>query len=255
MRTVIEKLGQQYDFLENNSHLGQNIMLLAYGGSHAYGTNTPASDVDIRGCTRNTAREILGISEFDRFADYDTDTVIYGFKRMVNLLLTCNPAIIEILGCKPEHYFYISEEGQMLLDHADIFLSGNCVFRAFGGYARQQEKDLIHKLSHKKDDAKLNKHAMHMVRSYYMAIDILEQGKIITYREKERKFLLSIRNGAFQKSDGTYQNEFFELIHSLENRMRYASQNTVLPQRTDTIKVEDLVMEINRRTLEKMKAF
>lgn len=181
MKTVIEKLGQQYTFLEDNPHLGQNIMLLAYGGSHAYGTDIPTSDVDIRGCTLNTVREILGISGFERFTDYDTDTVIYGFKKMIDLLMTCNPAIIEILGCKPEHYLYISEEGQMLLDHSDLFLSSERVFKAFGGYARQQEKDMMHKLSCKKDDPRLNKHAMHMARLYYMAIDILGSSITMSY--------------------------------------------------------------------------
>ena len=43
----------------------------------------------------------------------------------------------------------------------------------------------------------MNKHAMHLVRLYYTAFDILEEGKIITRRDKEREELLAIRNGAF----------------------------------------------------------
>ena len=39
----------EYEFLKTNEHLGDNIILLALGGSHAYGTNTPTSDLDIRG--------------------------------------------------------------------------------------------------------------------------------------------------------------------------------------------------------------
>lgn len=40
---------EQYDFLRNNENLGNNIVLLGLGGSHAYGTNNENSDVDIRG--------------------------------------------------------------------------------------------------------------------------------------------------------------------------------------------------------------
>ena len=47
-----------YDFLRTDPHLGNRIMFLTLGGSHAYGTSTATSDVDIRGCTMNSASEI-----------------------------------------------------------------------------------------------------------------------------------------------------------------------------------------------------
>ena len=49
------------------------------------------------------------------------------------------------------------------------------------------------KLNHrnKKDENHLNKHAMHLLRLYFMAEDILSRGEIITYREKEHDFLMS----------------------------------------------------------------
>ena len=43
----------EYEFLEKNEHLGKNIILLGLGGSHAYGTNTETSDLDVRGCALN----------------------------------------------------------------------------------------------------------------------------------------------------------------------------------------------------------
>ena len=39
----------EYSFLRENEHLGKNIILLGLGGSHAYGTNTDLSDLDVRG--------------------------------------------------------------------------------------------------------------------------------------------------------------------------------------------------------------
>ena len=41
-----------YSFLRENPHLGNNVILITVGGSHAYGTETPTSDLDIRGCAR-----------------------------------------------------------------------------------------------------------------------------------------------------------------------------------------------------------
>ncbi len=56
----------EYDFLKTNEHLGKNIILLGLGGSYAYGTNTPESDLDIRGIALNTKREILDGKYLDK---------------------------------------------------------------------------------------------------------------------------------------------------------------------------------------------
>lgn len=40
--------------------------------------------------------------------------------------------------------------------------------------------DKIHHRNKKKDDAHLNKHAMHLVRLYLMCLDILEKEEIVT---------------------------------------------------------------------------
>ena len=44
---------REYDFLRTNEHLGSNIILLTLGGSHAYGTATENSHLDVRGCALN----------------------------------------------------------------------------------------------------------------------------------------------------------------------------------------------------------
>ena len=45
---------EEYDFLRKDKNLGNNIIILTLGGSHAYGTNTETSDLDIRGCALNS---------------------------------------------------------------------------------------------------------------------------------------------------------------------------------------------------------
>ena len=84
----------EYDFLRENPHLGSNICYLTLGGSHAYGTNIEGSDVDIRGIATNTRKEILLGRDFEQVVNTDTDTTIYSFKKIVNLLQNVNPNTI-----------------------------------------------------------------------------------------------------------------------------------------------------------------
>lgn len=127
----------EYHFLKENEHLQNRIILLTLGGSHAYGTNNENSDIDIRGCALEKPSDLIGFSEFEQVIDIDTDTVIYGFNKLVRLLVSCNPNTIEMLGCKPEHYLYLSKEGKLLLQNSKLFLSKKCI-NSFGGYAYQQ---------------------------------------------------------------------------------------------------------------------
>lgn len=317
-----------YDFLWTNPHLGDRIMFLTYGGSHSYGTNVETSDIDIRGCAFNSKSDLIGLSNFEQVVETETDTTVYGFNKLVTLLLNCNPNTIEMLGCKPEHYFMMTRAGRMLINNRKLFLSKRAI-HSFGGYATQQLRRLenalardayppedkerhimgscnnamqtfpcryktfspdqirlhveqldgvpaIHadvdmknvplrqfisisneltevtrvydKLNHrnnKKDDAHLNKHAMHLIRLYLMCLDILEKGDIITYRENDKDFLLSIRNGEFQNDDHTFRPEFFGLVKEYEKRLEYAKNNTDLPDHPDMEKVEELVIAIN----------
>lgn len=324
-----------YDFLRNDPHLGDRIMFLTLGGSHAYGTNVETSDVDIRGCTMNSASEIVGLSNFEQFVNTATDTTIYAFNKLITLLVNCNPNTIEMLGCKPEHYIYMTDAGREFISNKKMFLSKRAL-HSFGGYANQQLNRLENALArdrleqakkeehirrsmenavksfesrytyfdagsirlytdaserpeldteifaditlghfparefnsmmndmgnvlttyeklnhrnHKKDDAHLNKHAMHLARLYLMCIDILEKEEIVTYRENDIPFLMSIRNGAYQNEDHTYKPEFFEIIDDLKKRLDYAKENTSLPAHPNMKEIEEFVMSVNRRAL------
>lgn len=327
----------EYDFLRTNEHLGKNIILLTLGGSHSYGTNIETSDLDIRGVALNKPQELLGLSNFEHFINNETDTTIYSFNELIKLLLNVNPNIIEMLGCKDEHYLVLSEEGKSIRNNVGLFLTQKAV-NSFGGYANQQLRRLqnalardnypqdekenhilnsilnqmhsfedrytkdfniklyldnsekegfdkeifmdinmnhyplrdyhgiyseMHevvknygKLNHrnrKKDDLHLNKHAMHLIRLYLMAIEILEGKGIHTYREKDRELLLSIRNGKYQKQDGTYHQEFFEYINELEKKLEYAKNNSPLPKSPNMKLINEFVMDINRGVVSNAK--
>ena len=110
--------------------------------------------------------------------------------------------------------------------------------------------DKIGKRNKKKDDNHLNKHAMHLVRLFMMAIDILEKGEIRTHRTDDLELLKSIRRGDFQKTDGTYQKEFYDLLSDYEKRLELATVKTTLPDNPDMEKVEKFVEYVNRKAIE-----
>ena len=328
--------GNQYDFLRTNPHLAGKIIFLTLGGSHAYGTNVETSDVYIRGCALNSRSDLLGLSAFEQVVNTETDTTIYSFNKLISRLINCNPNTIELLGCKPEHYFMLTDIGKQMIDNRKLFLSQKAV-ASFGGYATQQLRRLQNALArdrlpqalteehikgalersiksfgdrytsfenggielltaestrddldtevfcnihidkyparefqtllntlsavvgnyeklnhrnHKKDDAHLNKHAMHLIRLYLMCLDILENEEIRTYRENDRDFLLSIRNGAFQNDDGTYRQEFFDIVSDFEQKLKYAKENTSLPSKPNMKRIEEFVMSVNKAALD-----
>lgn len=328
--------GSEYDFLRTNPHLKDRITFLTLGGSYSYGTNVETSDVDVRGCALNTPSDLLGLTNFEQVVHTQTDTTVYSFNKLIKLLLNCNPNTIEMLGCKPEHYFLLTDTGRMMIENRKLFMSKRAV-HSFGGYATQQLRRLenalardkmpqsrreehirnsmeravqsfksrytkfdkgsfilytddspredldreifaditlkkfparefnsmindltnvlsdYEKLNHrnnKKDDNHLNKHAMHLIRLYLMCLDILEKGDIVTYRGNDLDLLMSIRHGEYQKEDGTYRQEFFDMVNEFEARLAYAKENTALPENPDMKRVEEFVMEVNRRSLD-----
>lgn len=320
----------EYDFLRSDKRLSQ-MMFITLGGSHAYGTSTENSDIDIRGCALNARENILVHDDFEQVTELKTDTVIYSADKLIKLITDANPNTIELLGNLPEHYFYVSEAGRLLLDNAGLFLSRRAAY-SFGGYASAQlrrlenktaraaeqsraETHILNSISHamehltehyadfpenalrlytdktlregweteiymdislthyplrdwsglwgdmqsivrsyaklgKRNEnaashGKLGKHMMHLVRLYYMCFDILERGKIVTYRAAEHDLLMSIRNGAFLDEKEQPTAEFYELVNSLEKRLEYAEQNTALPDVPDKKKIRELHAAIN----------
>ena len=161
---------KEYNFLRENEHLKDNIILLTLGGSYAYGTNNENSDIDIRGIALNSKEDLLSINEpFEQFVDNNTDTTIYAFNKIIKLLMNCNPNTIELLGCLPEHYI-INDIGKMLIDNASLFLSQKCVY-SFAGYANAQLRRLDNKTNRLND---LDKQEQHLLKTIEHSQDILK---------------------------------------------------------------------------------
>lgn len=324
-----------YNFLRENENLGDNIILLGLGGSHAYGTNNENSDLDVRGIATNTKRNILTSNDFEQVVDVETDTTIYSFDKIIELLCKCNPNTIEILGLKPEHYLYLSPLGEEIVANRKMFLSKQAI-HSFGGYANAQlrrlenksarlvsqadmEKHILKTIEHASIDfkknyfpmnegelklfidtavqegydteifmdidlkhyplrdwasmwnemkaivsgynkigkrnskaiehSKLGKHMMHLVRLYLMCFDILENGEIYTYREKEHDFLMAIRNGQYLDDNRQPTEEFYKIVDKYEEKLDYLKDHTDLPDTVDKEKVKSFVASVNERVV------
>lgn len=107
------------------------------------------------------------------------------------------------------------------------------------------------KQGHKeKSELKLCKHMMHLIRLYMMAIDILEKEEIVTYRSEEHDLLMDIRKGKFLDKDGKISSDFAELYQQYLSRFNYAKENTSLPLQPNFTQANDLLVELNRMSLE-----
>ncbi len=158
----------EYDFIRTNERLGDRIILLGLGGSYAYGTNNEGSDIDFRGVTLMMPSDLLGMTKFEQFEDDKTDTVIYGFNKLVGLLLECNPNTIEMLGLDDDQYLIKSPLGQELLDNSDMFLSKRAI-KSFGGYAGQQLRRLQNAIA--RHTLPQSDREKHILRSVTNAVD------------------------------------------------------------------------------------
>lgn len=127
-----------------------------------------------------------------------------------------------------------------LREYEKMFSTMNAVIR---------EYDKIGKRNKKKDDNHLNKHAMHLIRLFMMAIDILDNEIIKTHRGNDLELLLKIRNGGFQNEDHTFSTEFYDILAHYERELERATNETSLPENPDMEKVATFVEYVNRKVI------
>ena len=106
-------------------------------------------------------------------------------------------------------------------------------------YKRSQRND------HAVEHGKLGKHMMHLCRLYFMALDILVDGKIVTYREKEHDFLMDVRNGKYLIDDKTPTKEFMDIVRDFEEQLDKAGQTSYLPDKPDEEAIQEIVAQVN----------
>lgn len=128
-----------------------------------------------------------------------------------------------------------------LRDYKGMLSEMGTIIRSYAKIGKRNEKAIEHN--------KLGKHMMHLVRLYLMVFDILENGEINTYRDKEHDFLMDIRNGKYLDENRQPTKEFYDIVDEYENRLDKLNKTTDLPDTVDMNKVMDFVAKVNEMVI------
>jgi predicted nucleotidyltransferase len=132
---------EMYPYSGNLPWLRENTILLVTHGSHAYGLNTPTSDIDLKGVAIPPKAYFLGFQQrFEQAESKDPyDMVVYEIRKFFNLAAECNPNIIEVLWADESTFRVLTPLGRRMVEARERFLSRKARF-TFSGYAHAQLK-------------------------------------------------------------------------------------------------------------------
>lgn len=121
--------------------LVERTIFLTKHGSHAYGLNTPASDLDVKGVAVPPVEYFFGfVNSFEQAEQREgVDLVVYDARKFFKLASDCNPNICEVLWTEADDHLLVTDAGRMLLENRSLFISKKAKF-TFSGYAIAQLK-------------------------------------------------------------------------------------------------------------------
>lgn len=122
-------------FAENAAEQVPGCALVTLGGSRAFGTDHPGSDLDLTGFYVAPTKNVLslqGVQSSYRFED--RDVVLYELSQLCKLAASANPTVLEILWGKA---LYKTIDGARLQLRRRMFLSRRAA-KTYGGYALAQ---------------------------------------------------------------------------------------------------------------------
>jgi len=119
--------------------LPERTLYVTRHGSHSYGTNTPTSDLDLRGIAIPPRDYPLGfLHNFEQVVQTgDVDLTVFELRKFFRLAADSNPNALEILFTDPSDHLYVHPLMERLLANKELFLSRR-VYTTFSGYARGQ---------------------------------------------------------------------------------------------------------------------
>lgn len=105
----------------------------------------------------------------------------------------------------------------------------------------------------KKETDKLSKHMSHLIRLLRMGSELLETGKVNTYRTEDAELLLKIKQGLWLSEDENgvrhVDDAFWDLLDAEQARFEYAEKSTSLPDEPDTARADEMLREFHRQVV------
>jgi len=117
-----------------------NYIYRVVSGSHAYGTATPESDLDIRGIFVPDADHVIGLRHVEQVEgklSNGNEETAFELRKFMNLAMGANPNILELLFAPEDLVLYRTKQSILLRENRDLFLSRKAMF-TYTGYAHSQ---------------------------------------------------------------------------------------------------------------------
>ena len=124
----------------NLTWLPKRAFYVTRHGSHAYGTNLPTSDMDLRGIFIAPKEYYLGFQNvIEQVEQKEPDFVAFELRKFMRLAADANPNVLELLYTDESDHLVTSPAFQILQERRDLFLSRKAK-HTFAGYAASQLK-------------------------------------------------------------------------------------------------------------------
>lgn len=244
------------DFAQYGFGYQENLIMACIGGSQAHGAKLGATDdTDWYGLYIPPPNKVLGLEREEHFVfttggkfggngPSDVDVCLYTLMKWTALAAKGNPSALHFLFAPLE---FTTDTWQQLAARPELFLAKRHV-KPFLGFADDQMKRLlgqkgqknIHRADLEEKHGYDTKYAMHVIRLYGEARELMESGRITLPRPNKDE-LIEIRKGKYSLA------EIQEMGRELESEALAAQASSPLPDKVDREAISSLVADVHLR--------
>jgi predicted nucleotidyltransferase len=242
------------DFAQYGFAYQSNLIMACIGGSQAHGAKLGATDdTDWYGLYIPPAFKVLGLDREEHFVfttggklggngPEDVDVCLYTLAKWGALAAKGNPSALHFLFAP---LAFTTPTWTRVSGHSELFLARTHAL-PFLGFADDQMKRLlrekgqknIHRAALEKQHGYDTKYAMHVIRLYGEAKELMESGRI-TLPRPNREELIEIRKGKYRLV------EIRELGRQLESEALAAQAKSPLPEKIDREAISGLLSDVH----------
>lgn len=242
------------DFAQYGFRFQTNLIMACIGGSQAHGAKLGATDdTDWYGLYIPPPNKVLGLEREEHFVfttggklggngPSDVDVCLYTLMKWAGLAAKGNPSALHFLFAPLE---FTTSTWQRVTARPELFLARGHV-KPFLGFADDQMKRLlgqkgqknIHRAELEEKHGYDTKYAMHVIRLYGEAKELMQSGRITLPRPNKDE-LIEIRKGKYSLA------EIQQLGRELESEALAAQVSSPLPDKVDRDAISELVTDVH----------